>query len=176
MTIRCIDDVFIADTARILGEVTLAPGVSIWYGASIRGDVAPISIGPGSNVQDNAVVHCDKGFPNHIGANVIIAHGAIVHGVSVGDGSMIGMGALVLGRTKIGKGCIIAAGAVVPQGMEVPDGMVVMGVPGKIVRPTTDAEKEYLAKIPPRYIEVAKMHATNPTGTLSRPWNGNRSG
>ncbi len=159
MTLRRHNDTFIADTARVLGEVTLGPGVSIWYGVAIRGDVAPVSIGANTNVQDNTVIHCDKGYPNVIGANVTIGHGAIVHGESVGDGSMIGMGAIVLGHTRIGRGCIIAAGALVPQGMEVPDGHVVMGVPGRIVRETNDREKQYLADIPPRYVEVAKMHA-----------------
>ena len=173
MFMKAIHEAFIADTARVLGEVHLGKEVSIWFGAVVRGDVALISIADGSNVQDNAVVHCDKDFPNIIGAGVTIAHGAIVHGESVGDGSMIGIGAKVLGHSNIGKGCIIAAGALVPQGMVVPDGMVVMGVPGKVVRPTSDNEKEYLLKIPPRYVEVARRYATQPEHPLARPWLGN---
>ncbi len=164
---------YIADTARVLGEVRLGRNVSIWFGAVVRGDVALISIGDGSNVQDNAVVHCDLGFANVIGAGVTIAHSAVVHGEAVGDGSMIGIGAKVLGHSKVGKGCIIAAGALVPQGMVVPDGMVVMGVPGKVVRPTSDNEKEYLLKIPPRYVEVAKRYAHEPNHPLAKPWQGN---
>lgn len=173
MFMKEISGAFIADSARVLGEVRLGRDVSIWFGAVVRGDVALIQIGDGSNVQDCAVVHCDKDFPNIIGAGVTIAHGAIVHGESVGDGSMIGIGATVLGHSKVGKGCIIAAGALVPQGMIVPDGMVVMGVPGKVVRPTSDNEKEYLLKIPPRYVEVAKRYATEPNHVLARPWEGN---
>lgn len=170
MSIHRIGNVFIADTARVLGEVTLGDDVNIWYGVSIRGDVAPIILGSATNVQDNAVIHCDKGYPNVIGANVTIGHGAIVHGESVGDGTLIGMGATVLGHTKIGKGCIIAAGAVVTPGMVVPDGMVVLGVPGKIVRPTNDTEKQYLADIPPRYVENARRHAEQRDDPRVRPY------
>ena len=167
---RHIQGVFIADTARVLGEVTLGKNVSIWYGVAIRGDVAPITLGEGSNVQDNAVLHCDHKFPLVIGAGVTIGHNAVVHGESVGDGTMIGIGAIVLGHTKIGKGCLIAAGAVVPPGLTVPDGMVVMGVPGKIVRETSDAEKEYLRTVPPRYVELARRHFEQPDDVLVKPW------
>ncbi len=170
MPVRYIQGIYLADTATVLGELTLGPDVNIWHGASVRGDVAPITIGAGTNVQDGAVIHCDKGFPNIIGANVIIAHHAVCHGEAIGDGSMIGIGAKVLGHTKIGKGCIVAAGAVVPPGMEVPDGMVVMGIPAKIARPTNDKEKAYLAAIPPRYIEVARLHAQHPDDPRVRRW------
>lgn len=173
MSIREIDGVFLADTARVLGEVALGCNVTVWYGAAIRGDVAAISIGDGSNVQDNAVIHCDSGVPNVIGANVTIGHGAIVHGKAVGDWTLIGMGATVLGQTVIGKGCLIAAGAVVPPGLVVPDGMVVMGVPGKVVRPTNDKEKAYMAWLAPHYVELARLHASDPGHARIRPWNGN---
>lgn len=170
MSIRRIGQVYVADSARIFGEVELGPDVSIWYGVVIRGDVAPITIGEMTNVQDNTVVHCDKGFPNVIGSRVTIGHGAIIHGVSVGDGALIGMGARLLGRTKIGEGALVAAGAVVPEGLVVPAGMVAMGVPAKVVRPTTDREKEYLLKLPPRYVEVARMHCEKPDSPLCRPY------
>lgn len=170
MSIRCIQGVYIADTAHVSGELTLGQNVNIWYGAVIRGDVSPITIGDNTNVQDNVVIHTDKGYPNIIGANVTIGHGAIVHGESIGDGSLIGMGAILLGHTKIGKGCIIAAGAVVSPGLEVPDGMVVMGVPGKIMRPTNDKEKEYLAVLPPRYAENARLRVENPNDPRWRPF------
>ena len=137
-------DVYLADTARVTGAVRMGPGVNVWYGAAIRGDVADITIGAGSNVQDNATVHCDSGKPNVIGANVSIGHNAVVHGRSVGDGTLIGMGAIVMGETVIGAGCLIAAGALVPPGLEVPDGHLVMGVPGRVVRPVSDEEREYL--------------------------------
>ncbi len=162
MSIRKTGQAFIADTARVIGDVELGENVNIWYGAALRGDVAPIRIGAGTNVQDNAVVHCDHHYANVIGAHVVIGHGAIVHGELVGDGSLIGMGAIVLGHTKIGRGCLIAAGAVVPPGLEVPDGHVVMGVPGKVVRETNDREKEYLAKLPQHYVELARRHVENP--------------
>lgn len=170
MSIQRIGSAWIADTARVVGEVTLGQDVSIWYGVAIRGDVAPIVIGDGTNVQDNSVVHCDKGFPNIIGRRVVIGHRCVIHGVEVGDGSMIGMGAVLLGSSKIGKGCIVAAGALVPQGMEVPDGMVAMGMPAKIVRPINDAERAMLEDLPLRYIEVARMHCQDPGNVLTRPY------
>lgn len=170
MSIKRIGRAYLADTARVFGEVDLGHDVSIWYGVVIRGDVAPITIGDMTNVQDNTVVHCDKGFPNVIGQRVTIGHGAIVHGVFVGDGALIGMGARLLGRTQIGAGALVAAGAVVPEGLVVPAGMVAMGVPAKIVRETTDREKEYLLKLPPRYVEVAKMHCEKPDSPLCRPY------
>lgn len=172
MSIRFIKDVYLADTARVLGEVELGKDVSVWYGVSIRGDVARVTIGPGTNVQDNAVIHCDSGVPNQIGSSVTIGHGATVHGQSVGDGTLIGMGATVLGRTKIGSHCLIAAGAVVPPGLEVPDGMVVMGVPGKITRPLTDKEREYLAWLGPHYVKLARLHHENADDPRIRPWQG----
>ncbi len=170
MSIKRIGHAFLADTARVLGEVDLGIDVSIWYGVVIRGDVAPITIGDMTNVQDNTVVHCDKGHPNVIGKRVTIGHGAIVHGVFVGDGALIGMGARLLGRSQIGAGALVAAGAVVPEGLVVPAGMVAMGVPAKVTRQTTDREKEYLLKIPPRYVEVARLHSDSPDNPLCRPW------
>ena len=153
------DKAYVADTARVTGDVRLGDGVSVWYGAVIRGDVAPIVIGDRSNVQDNAVIHCDHRYANVIGRDVIIGHGAIVHGESIGDNTLIGMGATVLGRTRIGGGCVIGAGALVPPGLEVPDGTVVMGVPGKVVREVNDADRAYLAKLPEHYRRLAQRHA-----------------
>ena len=121
--------------------------------------MAPVTIGARSNVQDNATVHCDSGVPNVIGDGVVIGHGAIVHGMSVGDGTLIGMGATVLGRTVIGRGCLVAAGAVVPPGLTVPDGMVVMGVPGKIVRPIKPDEVEYVRWLSGHYVQLAQRYA-----------------
>ena len=158
MSFKKINGVYIADTACVLGEVTLAEGVNIWYGASVRGDVAPIIIGENSNVQDNATIHCDHGFTNEIGANVTIGHNATVHGEYVGDGTLVGMGCVILGHTRIGKNCIIAAGAVVPPGLVVPDNMVVMGIPGKIMRETNEKERAFMTKNPPHYVKLAQMH------------------
>jgi carbonic anhydrase/acetyltransferase-like protein (isoleucine patch superfamily) len=170
MSMRCVQGVYLADTARVLGEVQLGSDVSVWYGAVIRGDVAPVSIGAGSNVQDNAVVHCDHGKPNRIGAHVVIGHGAIVHGEEVGDGTLIGMHATVLGRTRIGKGCLIAAGAVVPPGLVVPDGMMVVGVPGRIARPVSDEEKQYLSFLPGHYVKLARLHHEQPSDARVAPF------
>lgn len=159
---RETNGIYLADTARVVGDVRLSRGVSVWYGAVIRGDVAPIVIGERSNVQDNAVIHCDHLYANVIGRDVIIGHSAVVHGESIGDNTLIGIGAKVLGRTRIGSGCLIAAGAVVPPGLVVPDGAVVMGVPGKVVRDVNDADRAYLAKLPGHYEALAKRHAESP--------------
>ena len=131
---------------------------SVWFNAVIRGDVAPISIGRRVNVQDGAVIHCDTDVPNTIGDDVTIGHGAIVHGMSVGDGTLVGMHATLLGKTRIGRQCLIAAGAVVPPGLVVPDRRCVMGVPGRIVRPITDDELKYMQWLPPHYLELAKEY------------------
>jgi len=160
--IRKERDVYLADTARVVGDVRLGAGVSVWYGAVIRGDVAPIIIGERTNVQDNAVVHCDHLHANVIGRDVIIGHGAIVHGESIGDNTLIGMGATILGRTRIGSGCIIGAGALLPPGLEVPDRSVLMGVPGKVVREVNDSDRAYLAKLPAHYEAVAQRHVERP--------------
>ncbi len=116
------DTAFVADGARIVGAVSLGPGASVWYNAVLRGDSAPIIIGPGSNVQDNVSIHVDAGHPVVVGSQVSIGHNAVVHGCTIGDGSLIGMGAVVLSGAVIGEGCLIAGGAVVLGGTEVPPG------------------------------------------------------
>jgi carbonic anhydrase/acetyltransferase-like protein (isoleucine patch superfamily) len=171
--IREIDTRFIADTARVLGEVTLGRHVSIWYAAVVRGDVARIEIGDESNVQDNVTIHCDTGRPNLIGSRVTIGHNAVVHGLEVGDGTLIGMNATVLSETRIGKNCLIAAGATVTPGTVVPDGHVVMGTPGKIVRETNAREKDYLSWVWERYVELSREHVADPGHARFRPWEGN---
>ncbi len=143
----------------IAGDVSIGADSSVWFGAVIRGDVAPVVIGRRVNVQDNAVIHCDSGVANTIEDDVIIGHGAIVHGRQVGQGSLIGMGATLLSRSVIGKQCLIAAGAVVQPDLIVPDRMVVMGVPGKIVRPIKTEELEYMQFLTTHYLELAKQYA-----------------
>jgi carbonic anhydrase/acetyltransferase-like protein (isoleucine patch superfamily) len=157
---------FIAHNATVVGDVSIGEESSIWFNAVVRGDVAPIRIGKRVNVQDNATVHCDTDVPNIIEDEVTIGHGAIVHGTHVGAGTLIGMGATLLSRTRIGKGCLIAAGAVVPPDLEVPDGMVVMGVPGKIVRPVKDDEIKYMRWLNPHYVELAMKYLS---GQFSNP-------
>jgi carbonic anhydrase/acetyltransferase-like protein (isoleucine patch superfamily) len=162
MTLHRIGRTFIADTARVLGRVTLGVDVNIWYGTVIRGDVAAIAIGDQSNVQDNCVVHCDTGVPNTLGARVTLGHGAIVHGVSIGDDTLVGMGAKLLGGTRIGKRCLIGAGTLVPPNLVVPDDSVVLGVPGRVVRATNDRERAYMKWVVPHYIELARRHCDEP--------------
>ncbi len=140
--------------------MTLGPDTSIWFGAVVRGDVAPVTIGQRVNIQDGAIVHCDTGFPNSIEDDVSIGHRAVVHGERVGRGTLIGMGAILLGHTNIGAECLIAAGAVVTPGQTIPDRSLVVGVPAKIVRPVSDKELEYLRWLSRRYVDlVAKYHA-----------------
>jgi len=150
--------VYLAYNCTVTGDVKIAPDASLWFDAVVRGDVAPVSIGRRTNVQDGAVVHCDTGVPNVIEDDVVIGHRAVVHGKFVGAGSLIGMGAVVLGGSSVGRGCLIAAGAVVPPNLEVPDGMVVMGVPGKVVRPVKPAELEYMRWLVPHYVELAEKY------------------
>ena len=170
MTMHCANGVYVADTARILGEVTIGAGSSVWYGVTIRGDVAPITIGCGTNIQENAVIHCNHGEANVIGDDVTIGHGATVHGVRVDDGSLIGMGAVLLGRSRVGKRCLIAAGAVVPPGVTIPDQRVVMGIPGKVVREISAEELASNSKAAATYRELSRRHHEEPDHPTVRPW------
>jgi len=167
---RRIRNVIIADSARVVGQVELGDDVNVWYGAAIRGDIARIFIGRGTNVQENAVIHIDGGLDSHIGEDVTIGHGAIVHGIAIGDGSLIGMGAVLLGRTRVGKRCLIGAGALVPPGMEVPDDSLVVGVPGRVVRPLNAQEREYIRMAGPHYVENSRVHADHPDDPRVRPF------
>ncbi|CAD5139094.1 MULTISPECIES: gamma carbonic anhydrase family protein [Microbacterium] len=152
------DTAFVADGARIVGAVSLGPGASVWYNAVLRGDSAPIIIGPGSNVQDNVSIHVDAGHPVVVGSQVSIGHNAVVHGCTIGDGSLIGMGAVVLSGAVIGEGCLIAGGAVVLGGTEVPPGSLVAGVPAKVRRALSDDERASLVANAAIYLEHAATH------------------
>ena len=125
---------FVAETAVLIGNVVVEDAASLWFGAVLRGDNEEIRVGKGSNVQENAVLHTDMGFPLTIGANCTIGHKAMLHGCTIGEGSLIGMAATVLNGAKIGKGCLIGAGALITEGKEIPDGSLVMGAPGRVVR------------------------------------------
>ena len=153
------EDLFIAPGAVCMGDVALGKDCSIWYHATVRADRAPIKIGIGSNIQDNCVVHVDKGFPVTIGNYVTVGHGAILHGCQVGDGSLIGMGAIILNGAKIGRNCIVAAGALVTQNTEIPDGMLAMGSPAKVIRKLTEEEIASNRKNAEEYIEEAREYA-----------------
>lgn len=132
---------FVAAGARVVGAVTLHEGASVWYNAVLRGDSDTITVGAGSNLQDNVSVHVDAGHPVVIGRNVSVGHNAVVHGCTIGDGSLIGMGSVVLSGAVIGEGCLVAAGAVVLEGTVVPAGSLVAGVPAKVRRELTDDER-----------------------------------
>lgn len=127
-------DSWVAPGAHLMGKVVLEQGASIWFGAVLRGDNEEIRVGAGSNVQENSVLHTDMGSPLVIGANCTIGHKAMLHGCLIGDGTLIGMGAVVLNGARIGKGCLIGAGALITEGKDIPDGSLVMGAPGKVVR------------------------------------------
>ena len=127
-------DAWIADDANLIGRVVIGAMASVWFGATLRGDNEEIRVGAGSNVQENSVLHTDIGYPLIIGANCTIGHRAMLHGCSIGNGTLIGMGATVLNGARIGKGCLIGACALVTEGKEIPDGSLVMGAPGKVIR------------------------------------------
>ncbi|USQ87038.1 gamma carbonic anhydrase family protein [Streptomyces phaeoluteigriseus] len=152
------EEAFVAPTSSVIGDVTLAAGASVWYGAVLRGDVERISVGARSNIQDNCTLHADPGFPVTIGERVSVGHNAVVHGASVGDDCLIGMGATVLNGAVIGAGSLVAAQALVPQGMEVPPGSLVAGVPAKIRRELTQEERQGVTLNGTLYADLAKAH------------------
>jgi len=149
---------FVAPTAAVLGEVTLEAQSSVWYQAVLRADLAPIVIGAQSNVQDGTIVHVDTGIPCMVGKRVGVGHRVILHGCTVEDDSLIGMGAVLLNRVRIGTGSVVAAGAVIPEGMVVPPRSLVMGVPGRIVRPVDGELTQRIAATWARYVELAREH------------------
>ncbi len=151
-------EVLVASTAVVCGDVRLARGVSVWYGAVLRGDCAPITVDEMTNVQDGAIVHADTGVPNDIGAWVTIGHGAVVHGRRVGDGCLIGIRAVILGGAEIGEGCIVAAGAVVKENARIPPRSLLAGVPAKVLRAVTDDELVTLRGHAEHYRELALRH------------------
>jgi len=139
-------DFWVAADANLIGRVRLLSGTSVWFGATLRGDNELIEVGSGSNVQENSVLHTDIGFPMIIGANCTIGHQATLHGCTIGDQSLIGMGAKVLNGAKIGRNCLIGAGALVTEGKVIPDNSLVVGEPGKVARILTEAEVLSLLK------------------------------
>ena len=149
---------FIAPGACVMGAVTFGENVSVWYGAVIRADVETISIGNNSNIQDTAVLHADPGDPTIIGNDVTVGHGAIVHGATVGDGSLIGMRATVLNKAKIGKNCIIGASALVTEGMIIPDNSLAVGIPAKVVKQLSETQAQMLKLGAFHYVEMAEKH------------------
>ena len=149
---------FIAPGAVVLGDVTLGARASVWYGAVLRGDMAPIRVGEATNVQDGSIIHVDEGLPATIGARVGIGHRAVLHGCTVEDECLIGMGSILLNDARIGTGSVVAAGAVVPEGMVVPPGSLVVGVPGRVVRPVDAILQQRIRGTWEHYIAEAERH------------------
>ena len=152
------DNFWIAPNASVIGEVNLERDASIWFNAILRADNEPITIGEGSNVQDGAIVHTDPGFACRIGKKVTVGHMAMLHGCSIGDGSLIGIGSVVLNGAKIGKNCIIGSKALVTEGMDVPDGSMVLGIPGKIKKTLTEEEQSVVPLGADHYIDNYKKY------------------
>lgn len=151
---------WVADSASVIGHVTLAENVSIWFGVVIRGDTSTITIGKGSNIQDNSVLHADSGMPLAIGEGVTVGHQVMLHGCTVGNNSLIGIGAIVLNGAKIGNNCLVGAGALVTEGKEFPDGSMIIGSPAKAVRMLSPEQIEGLKMSAKHYIDNASRYKT----------------
>ncbi len=154
------ESVWVADSACVAGNVTLSEASSVWFGVVIRGDTETITVGKGTNIQDNSVLHADAGKPLVIGDNVTVGHQVMLHGCTVGDGSLIGIQAVVLNGAKIGKNCLVGAGALVTEGKEFPDGCMILGSPAKAVRQLSEAQIEGLKKSAQHYVENARRYKT----------------
>jgi len=149
---------YVADTATLVGRITLAANTSVWFGATLRGDNEPITIGENSNVQEGTVMHTDPGYPLEIGKNVTIGHQAMLHGCTVGDGSLIGIQAVVLNGARIGKGCLVGAGALVTEGKEFPDHSLILGSPAKVVRTLTQEDLLRLEGTAANYVSRGQLY------------------
>ncbi|GLZ51459.1 gamma carbonic anhydrase family protein [Actinomycetospora sp. NBRC 106378] len=151
---------WVAPGAVVAGRATLGPEVGIWYGAVVRADNDTITVGAGSNVQDGSVLHADPGFPCTVGENVTVGHRAVVHGCTVEDDVLVGMGAVIMNGATVGRGSVIAAGAVISQGVSVPPGSLVAGVPGKVRRETTEDEQAFNGVSAAAYRHLLGVHRT----------------
>ena len=159
LTPHLADTAWVADSAQVIGNVELAEGASIWFGAILRGDNELMRIGKNSNVQDGSMLHSDPGFPLTLGENVTIGHQVMLHGCTVGDGSLIGIKAVVLNGAKIGKNCLVGAGALVTEGKEFPDGSMILGSPAKVVRELSPEQIAGLSRAATHYVDNAKRYA-----------------
>lgn len=152
------DSVWIAPNAIVIGDVRLGADVSLWWNTVLRGDNDPITIGDGTNVQDGSVLHTDEGVPLTLGANVTIGHMAMIHGCTVGDDSLIGIGAIILNRAVIGRECLIGAGSLIPEGKIIPERSLVLGSPGKVVRQLTDEDLARIRHTAEHYIRHSRNY------------------
>jgi carbonic anhydrase/acetyltransferase-like protein (isoleucine patch superfamily) len=154
---------WVAESANLIGKVTLGANATIWYGVTIRGDNERITIGAGSNVQENTVMHTDMGHPLDIGENVSVGHMAMLHGCTIGDGTLVGIQAVIMNGAKIGKGCLVGAGALVTEGKEFPDYSLIIGSPAKAVRTLAEGDIARLADIADGYVQRGKSYRTELT-------------
>jgi carbonic anhydrase/acetyltransferase-like protein (isoleucine patch superfamily) len=148
---------YVADSANLIGKVTVEANASVWFGVTIRGDNERITIGENSNVQEGTVMHTDLGFPLTLGKNVTVGHQAMLHGCTIGDGSLVGIQAVVLNGAKIGKGCLVGAGALVTEGKEFPDNSLILGSPAKVVRTLTEEDLQRLAGNAANYVARGQL-------------------
>ncbi len=155
---RLADTAWVADSAQIIGNVELAQHASVWFNVVMRGDNEPLRVGRGSNIQDGSVVHSDVGFPVTLGENVTVGHQVTLHGCTVGDGSLIGIQAVVLNGAKIGRNCLVGAGSLVTEGKAFPDGSLIMGSPAKVVRQLTTEQIAGLQRAAKHYVENARRY------------------
>ena len=152
-------DNWVAPNANVIGDVTLEKNTSIWFNATLRGDIENIHIGEGSNVQDGSVLHTDPGYPLKIGKNVTVGHLVMLHGCTIGDNSLIGIGAVILNNAKIGNNCVIGAKSLITENKEIPDNSLVVGSPGRVIRKVTDEEAKAITKNAIRYQENWKKYS-----------------
>ena len=152
------DEFWIAPSASVMGNVILKKNASVWWGATIRGDNDPIVIGENSNIQDGSVLHTDTGVPLTIGANVTVGHLVMLHGCTIGDNSLIGIGSVILNGARIGKNCLIGANVLITEGKEIPDNSLVMGAPGKVVREVSEHQAMILTASAHHYVENWKRY------------------
>ena len=160
---------WIAPTAVLVGDIVVGPEVGIWFGVVARGDIETITIGARSNVQENCVLHTDTGYPLVIGENCTIGHSAIVHGCTIGDNTLVGMGATVLNGAKIGKNCLIGANALITEGKDIPDNSMVVGAPGRVIRQIDAEGVRNLAASAERYVRNARRFAAGMVDVTARP-------
>ncbi len=149
---------FVADDARVIGSVRLEKDASVWFGCVLRGDMDDITVGEGSNIQDGAILHTDPGVKLLVGPHVTVGHQAMLHGCTIGEGSLIGIQAVILNRAVIGKHCIIGAGALIPEGKEIPDYSLVMGQPGRVVRQLDESSAQMLRAQAGHYVANARRY------------------
>ena len=151
---------WVADSAQVIGRVTLEEGASVWYGSVLRGDNDRITIGRNSNVQDGCVLHSDNGLPLTLGVGVTVGHQVMLHGCTIGDGSLISIQSVVLNRARIGRNCIVGAGALVTEGKEFPDGVMIVGAPAKVVRELSPEQIAMLKHLSEHYLMQTQRHRT----------------